>query len=68
MGIFQTVMILRIIFSCWKTLEGFFSMINSGFSLREIIDSKPTKKYDLIYEQSKFITPNDFEAVYYSLT
>ncbi|HLN35753.1 MAG TPA: MBL fold metallo-hydrolase [Nitrososphaeraceae archaeon] len=28
------------------------SMINSGFSLTEIIDSKPTKKYDLIYGQS----------------
>jgi hypothetical protein len=44
------------------------NMISSGYSLSEILNSKPTEKYDAIYGQSSFIKPNDFiKAIYQSL-
>ena len=50
-------------------LESIISnMIKEGKSLDEIIQSKPTLKYDTIYHDHSFIKPKDFVTnIYVSL-
>ncbi|HEX5185678.1 MAG TPA: hypothetical protein VFV86_02215, partial [Nitrososphaeraceae archaeon] len=45
------------------------SMIKNGKSLNDIIQSKPTSQYNIIYHDYSFIKPKDFVAnIYMSLT
>jgi glyoxylase-like metal-dependent hydrolase (beta-lactamase superfamily II) len=45
------------------------NMIKDGKSLNEIIQSKPTSRYDIIYHDYSFIKPKDFVTnIYMSLT
>ncbi|MGE3859725.1 MAG: MBL fold metallo-hydrolase [Nitrososphaeraceae archaeon] len=46
-----------------------YNMIKDGKSLNEIIQSKPTSRYDIIYHDYSFIKPKDFVTnIYMSLT